>query len=238
MSNYVLILASGTGSRAGGSIPKQFRHIAGRPLFYWSVRAFAAVEDVRIIAVVHPDYISLWREYWEALPASEYIEHRVVAGGASRIESVKCGLSVIPFVEGGETMVAVHDAARPMVTPEMIKTGFLSCSQYVSVAVPAVAMSDSLRRIKGEDLSEGASIAVDRSAFVAVQTPQIAPLRWLRDAYTREMQPWFTDDASILEAAGYNVRLYAGEAENFKVTTPGDFLIADSLLTFREKNMT
>lgn len=230
MSRFALILASGTGSRAGGDIPKQFRSVAGKPLFYWPMSVFASVDDVRIVAVVHRDYIPLWNDFWKSLPRESQIVHTVVEGGASRIESVIRGLEAIAG-EPGDVLVAVHDAARPLVTASMIESGYITAEKKGSVAVPVVPVSDSLRRYMSTE--SGETLPVDRSEFMSVQTPQVAPLGWLRDGYSREMKPTFTDDSSILQDAGYPVCVYEGRPDNMKVTTPSDFLIADALLRAR-----
>lgn len=233
MSEYAIILASGAGTRAGGDIPKQFRVVAGRPLFYWALRAFAETRPFcEIVAVVHPDYVDTWNTLMASLPEEERIECHLSTGGASRIESVRCGLAKVRSLAGesSDPVVAVHDAARPMVTRMIIDSGFCLAEYKNAVIVPVVPVSDSLRDVKaGED----ESVPVDRSDFRAVQTPQTARLSWFEKGYSLPTKPSHTDDASILQDAGYPVVLIKGDPVNMKVTTMMDFLIAEALLTDR-----
>lgn len=232
MIDYALILASGTGSRAGGDLPKQFRMVAGRPLLMWTLLAFSGVKDLRLILVLHPDYVSYWLNLMAEFPSNLRLGCQIVTGGASRIESVRKGLAAVAADDAfsPESLVCVHDGARPLVTPEIISRGLSSAHGHKAVAVPVVPVTDSLRELSPDaDSSE----PVDRSRFVAVQTPQIAPFSWLDDAYSREMLPSFTDDASILQTAGYPVTLYEGSPDNLKVTNPSDFIIAEALLESR-----
>ncbi len=224
MKRYALILASGTGTRAGGDVPKQFRLLCGKPLFQWSVDAFREAGVDGIIVVTHPDYLAKMEDEMKALTQSTGVSHMAVVGGDSRVESVKCGLAALP--EDDEVLVAVHDAARPLVTPELIRRGFRE-AENGKVAVPVIPVTDSLRQLSANGME---SESVDRSQFVAVQTPQIAPLGWLRNAYARPMKPHFTDDASILQDAGYPIGAYPGDGTNMKVTNPQDFAIAESLV--------
>lgn len=219
IKKYAVIVAGGTGSRLGGGLPKQFREIDGRPMVWWSMKAFMEADSsTHIILVIHPDYVEAWKELCSGLPDECLIEHEVVSGGASRTESVINGLSLIP--DGEDFYVAVHDAARPLVSPEMIKRGW-KAGRENDAAVPVIPVTDSLRILTG-DVSE----AVDRSRFVAVQTPQVFRVSLLKQAYEISGGAVFSDDASAVEAAGYMVGLYEGSPDNIKVTNPGDIEVA------------
>ena len=234
-----VILGGGSGLRAGGSVPKQFREIHGRPLIWWSLRAFREADpDTRLIVVIHPEWIDYWRSLVEALPEEERYEHMVVSGGRDRVDSVANALDAIERErEEDDTydsprrrdMIAVHDGARCCVTPELIRRGWETADRY-GTAVPAVPVTDSLRLLDAPDPSwpeagyaRRGSRAVDRSRYVAVQTPQVFDARLLRRAYgLREEGRAYTDDASVVEPYA-DIHLYEGEPANIKVTHPGDF---------------
>lgn len=227
MRKTAIILAGGSGTRAGGGTPKQFRTLGGEPMFHRPVSAFMAADpQTEIVLAVNPLFLSECREMVYAFPEETAKKIRIVAGGSSRAESVSNALAAIPHNEG---MVAVHDAARPLVSVDMIKRGWEACGGKNCV-VPAVPLTDSIRMLGGNGKSE----SVDRSRFVAVQTPQVFPLDLLKRAYdTADALPGFTDDASLAEAAGETITLYEGEPENIKVTTPQDFGIAEIILRER-----
>ncbi len=225
--NYAIIVAGGTGTRAGGDLPKQFRFLQGRPMLWWSLKAFAdAMPGIEIIVALHPSFFDEWDHLCESMPASERVPHKVVAGGRSRAESVSNALMEIASEEDG--FVAVHDAARPLVSERMIIRGFEVSREKGFGVVPVVAVTDSLRRVDGDE-----SVAVDRADFVAVQTPQVFPCHLLHSAFAQAnvLDKRLTDDASVAEAARQKVGLYPGEAVNMKVTNPQDFAVADMLLS-------
>lgn len=229
-SRYALVLAGGEGRRAGGGLPKQFRIVAGLPLFWWSVLAFSRENpDTHIIIVLHSAFISEWNSLIESVPERLRVPVMLCAGGCSRLESVSNGLALVPRRD--DVLVAVHDAARPLLTRRMIADGWRVAAERGG-AVPVVPVTDSLRSLdsRGEILEESASHAVDRSAFVAVQTPQVFPATVLKDAYARPLTEIMTDDASVAEAAGHCPALFAGDARNIKVTNPADFILAEALL--------
>lgn len=222
---YAVIVAGGKGTRAGGGVPKQFREVAGYPMIWWSLKAFYEEDnDVKIVLVLPADAISYWHSIERNLPTS--IPHICVVGGASRTESVCAGLAALPV--GEDAMVAVHDAARPMVTIDLIRRGW-QAAREVGAAVPVVPIADSLRK-----LLPGRNESVDRSEFVAVQTPQVFSLKILKEAYNSKEDDTFSDDASVVEKWGVSPVLFDGDSDNFKVTNPGDFKRAEDLLLQRE----
>lgn len=222
MNKYAIIVAGGSGTRFGKGLPKQFRLLCGKPVLWWSMHRFHSEDPDTIIIVVLPkDYISVWKEIIETLSPDERYQHIVVEGGDSRTRSVKNGLSAI---ENDASYVAVHDGARPLVSVEMIKRGWTAALNENGV-VPAVPVTDSLRVI-----SENESTAVDRSKFIAVQTPQIFPTSLLKEAYRNLGEGQFTDDASVVESLGFKIGLYEGSHENIKVTNPGDIEVAEVLM--------
>lgn len=221
MQKYALILAGGTGSRAGGDLPKQFQTIAGKRMVWWSREAFLKADpSFIVIFVVHPDFISLLKD-------DERADVMITEGGMSRIESVRKGLKYMETLPdfNKESLVFIHDAARPCLSSDIINRGAGSVRPGVG-GVPVVPLSDSIRR-----LSADGSKAVDRKDYVAVQTPQVFLYSDIRRAYDRlGKESGFTDDASVAENIGLSVMTYRGEPYNIKITHPGDFYFAEQYL--------
>jgi 2-C-methyl-D-erythritol 4-phosphate cytidylyltransferase len=144
-----------------------------------------------------------------------------VAGGAERFHSVKNGLDAIEDENG---IVAIHDAVRPLVSPRTLEECF-SVARSKSSAIPVLALNDSIRELKGPS-----SVIADRNKFKLVQTPQCFEISQLREAFSQEFDPRFTDDASVWESFGFEVQLVEGNRENFKITTPEDLRMASALL--------
>lgn len=206
----------------GGGIPKQFRSLCNRPLLWWSISAFHKENpDTKIIVVLPEQYVSLWNELFSNLPNEERFEHEITTGGSSRTESVCNGLALIT---DPDSIVAVHDGARPMVTTELISEGWDTALHY-GACVPVVPVTDSLRKLIRED-----SEAVDRSDYVAVQTPQVFQTGLLQDAYKKARGSNFTDDASVVENSGHKIKLFKGSPDNIKVTHPMDFEVVELLM--------
>lgn len=219
MRKYAVIVAGGSGTRLGGDIPKQFRILEGRPLVWWSLRAFHAEDAAtRIILVVPSHLIDMWRGLFDGLPEKEKIEHTIVGGGATRTESVENGLRMIDA--NGEALVAIHDAARPLVNLQIVRNGWAAALKY-KAAVPVVPVTDSLRMLTKEG-----NKAIDRSDFVAIQTPQVFDASLLLKAYAEREGATLSDDASVVENAGTKIHLYEGSPLNIKVTNPGDIEVA------------
>ena len=218
MGKYAVIVAGGSGSRMGGGIPKQFRNLCGRPVLWWSMKAFRDEDPAtNIILVLPEEFVKLWQDYFHSLPESDRFSHEITIGGATRTESVKNGLA---HVASPDSLVAVHDGARPLVTPELISKGWETAQQH-GAAIPVVPVTDSLRKVNGDN-----SEAVDRSEYVAVQTPQVFKTSILKEAYAQAGENTFTDDAAVVENAGFKVALYPGSDTNFKLTHPKDLQIA------------
>ena len=224
MKKYAIIVAGGVGNRAGGSVPKQFQPVDGIPMLWWSVRAFHAEDpDTKIIVVLHPGFFDLWDILYSELPeADREIDVHISCGGRSRLESVKNGLMSVDAE--AESYVAVHDAARPMVTAELIGKGWKTVTE-TKAAIPVTDVTSSLRKLEGEG-----SVAVARKDYVEVQTPQFFESRLLKEAYELPLTAEMTDDASVAEAAGWKISLFEGSPYNMKVTNNFDIKIAELLL--------
>lgn len=222
---YAIIVAGGVGSRSGDSLPKQFHDLCGHPMLWWTLRAFHEEDrETKLIVVMHRKYL----DYWEEIKGRDCAPHSVVSGGDTRTASVACGLALIADSASG--LVAVHDAARPLASPTLIGNGWREAGMYGAV-IPGMPVSDSMRE-GTKDMSR----SVDRSRYFSVQTPQVFDIALLKKAYSAAAaseETGFTDDASVVEWHGHQVRIYDGEAENIKVTYPGDFRIAEMILRSR-----
>ena len=219
---YAIIVAGGRGLRMGGELPKQFLPLCGKPVLMRTLELFEG-EVSRIILVLPEDHIPFWEELCQRYHFT--LPHTVALGGETRFHSVRSGLSHLP--QAG--LVAVHDGVRPLASRALIRRSFEEAERS-GAALPACPVTDSLRLRQDEGKSE----AVDRSRYVAVQTPQTFDLGRLQQAYEQAYSPLFTDDASVYEAASLGIiTLVAGEETNIKLTTPRELLLAELLL--REK---
>lgn len=200
--------------------PKQFIKLDGKPVLLHSIQAFAKYDpNINIIVVLPADQFETWEKI-----RSEYnvtIPVQITAGGETRFQSVRNGLSVI---QDHDALVGIHDAVRPLVSQKTISGAFKSAERYGS-GIPAVPLSDSIRQIESKR-----SVAVDRSRYCIVQTPQCFQLSILSKAYMQEYRYTFTDDASVVEADGNEVHLVDGNVDNFKLTTRVDLVVAEALL--------
>jgi 2-C-methyl-D-erythritol 4-phosphate cytidylyltransferase len=221
MKKYVIIVAGGTGTRMKGDVPKQFMLLNEKPIILYSIEAFYSFDpSIQIILVIHPDF----RTYWEKL-CIEFkisIPHMVVKGGKTRFDSVKNAINIVE----NDGFVAIHDAARPAISADFIGHLFSEAGTYGS-ALPVVALNDTIRMIDGDT-----SHQLDRTFLRAVQTPQVFKISELKRAYTQSYQAVFTDDASVMEAAGFPLHLTEGKPGNIKITHNHDIALAEVLLKF------
>lgn len=227
----VIIVAGGSGRRAGGARPKQFGFLGGQPVLARTIDNFAAALPGAEIVVVLPEQHI---EFWKNLAARfDVAAHTVTAGGAERFDSVKRGLAAIA---SDPELIAVQDGVRPLGTAAMIRRVAEAAAAY-GAAIPVVEPVDSFRATDGEPDAVGnaPSHIVDRRCLRIVQTPQIFRADILRRAYAAQYRAEFTDDASVVEAAGETIYLAEGERENLKLTTPADFTVAEALLAAREE---
>jgi 2-C-methyl-D-erythritol 4-phosphate cytidylyltransferase len=200
-------------------VPKQFLLIAGKPvLMHTMQRFFEADHSVEIILALPKSEINTWKELISKHSFS--IPHHVAEGGGSRFHSVKNALA---FVKE-KSLVAVHDGVRPFVSTGLINRSFSEAEQHGN-AVPAIPLSDSLRRVE-----KGRNEIVDRTSFVSIQTPQCFDSEILKQAYNTEYKTIFTDDAGVVEATGEKIHLIEGERENMKITYPVDLIIGEAVL--------
>lgn len=219
MQKYVVVVAGGSGTRMKREIPKQFIPVAGKPILMHTLEAFHRLSDqVNIILVLPESQVFGWKSL-----CSQYdfnIPHNTTTGGKTRFHSVKNGLAKIE----GEGLVAIHDGVRPMVSEQIILNSFAVAEQKGN-AITAVALKDSIRWAQGES-----NKLVDRNDYQLIQTPQTFIVSLIKKAFDVEYSTNFTDDATVLEAAGYKINLIEGDYSNIKITTPEDLAVAESLL--------
>ncbi|HEX4739635.1 MAG TPA: bifunctional 2-C-methyl-D-erythritol 4-phosphate cytidylyltransferase/2-C-methyl-D-erythritol 2,4-cyclodiphosphate synthase [Allosphingosinicella sp.] len=216
-----LVVAAGSGSRAGGDLPKQYRRIGGKSVLAHAVDHLrsAGIEDIRI--VIGPGQEDLYREAIGDRPLPSPI-----IGGAERQESVRNGLEAVEAASGAD-IVLIHDAARPFV-PAAVVDRLVAALEKSQAAVPALPVVDTLARAENE-LGE----TVAREALVRVQTPQAFRFETILAAHRAWSGPPATDDAQIARAAGVEVAMVAGDPALEKLTYDEDFARAEQRLTSR-----
>ncbi|WP_259016938.1 2-C-methyl-D-erythritol 4-phosphate cytidylyltransferase [Emticicia fluvialis] len=220
---FAVLVAGGSGSRMGSDIPKQFLPLSGKPILLHTIEKFLQVEGIRIILVLPEKDIEFWGEIisYEDFANPHLDSLQVVVGGKSRFQSVKNGLAFVP----DDALVAIHDGVRPLIDIQTIKQSFDLAAESGS-AVTSVPLKDSIRQID----DNGKNLAVERSKYRLMQTPQTFQSGLIKAAYSLTEQDSFTDCASVCEMAGYSVNLIDGAYENIKITTPEDMIVAEALL--------
>ncbi len=203
-----IVVAAGSGRRFGG--PKQFARLGAETVLERSVRLARRSSDY--VVVVLPV---------DRLEAALAGVDAVVVGGATRSESVRAGLAVVPSSVG---IVVVHDAARPLASESLFSRVVTAVRSGADGAVPGLPVRDTLKSVR----DGWVRATLDRQSLVAVQTPQAFRIAALRSAH--EGAPEATDDASLVEAAGGRVALVSGEEWNMKLTTPADLRLAQAWL--------
>ncbi len=216
MTAAAVLVAAGSGQRLGAGQPKAFVRLAGRPLLEWSLDALRTAGFDDIVVALPPGFVA---------PSG----CRGVTGGATRSESVRLALAACP---AGDAVV-VHDAARALVPPALFEQTLAALAD-ADAAIAAAPMTDTVK--EADYSSRLVAATLDRSRLWLVQTPQA----FRRDVLERALDvpaavlAEATDDASLVERAGGRVRVVESSAENFKVTTPYDFKVAELLLRERQ----
>ena len=216
---YVIIVAGGNGSRMNTPVPKQFLKLDGKPILMHTINKFTDADpNIEIIVVIPQEQLQMWETLCQ-----EYGFHKTVKiafSGESRFHSVKNGLELVTEA----SIVGVHDAVRPLVSSKTIIAAYKAAEMYGN-AIPAVPINDSIRQIESTR-----NIALDRSRYCATQTPQCFHSDILKKAYQQDYKYTFTDDATVVEAMGEQIRLVDGNTENLKITGPKDLIIAEALI--------
>ncbi len=223
MKKFAVIVAGGVGKRMNSDLPKQFMLLLGKPVLYYTLKAFLdAFDDLTIILVLPDEHIEKGREIVDAYfnPARFVFTE----GGETRFHSVRNGVALTTE----ESIIFVHDGVRCLVSPELIRYCYDSAVLKGS-AIPTVAVKDSVRL-----LTETGSEALDRNKLRAVQTPQTFHSKILLPAMNSiEFKEKFTDEATVVEAFGIDLHLMEGEETNIKITQPVDIAIAEQILLQR-----
>ncbi|MFN4315861.1 MAG: 2-C-methyl-D-erythritol 4-phosphate cytidylyltransferase [Chitinophagaceae bacterium] len=223
MKKIAVIVAGGSGSRMGTSLPKQFLLVNEKPILYYTIKAFLdSYSDMQLILVLPGDYIEMGKEIIDAWFDADRIQ--VMEGGDTRFQSVKNGLQLVTE----EAVVFVHDGVRCLLTPELIRRCYDQALES-GTAVPAIACKDSVRL-----LHEEGNEAVERSRVRLVQTPQTFHSKILLPAFQIDYKDKFTDEATVVEAYGIKISLVEGEENNIKITHPADLAIAERVLSERK----
>jgi 2-C-methyl-D-erythritol 4-phosphate cytidylyltransferase len=213
MKTTAVILAAGKSERLPGAVPKQFRPVAGMPVLAHTLRRFERCDAVSdVIVVVPEEYVPYTGE--SIVERFEIKKVRsVIAGGDSRFESVLRGLNALAK---DTEIVVTHDAVRPLVSPDLIAETVRICVDENS-AVTAVVAGDAVKRVEN-----GYVLAtLDRERMYLVQTPQAFKHGLLVESYANASDH-YSDDASVVEAAGHKVRIVEGDPMNLKIVRPRD----------------
>ncbi|WP_184719612.1 bifunctional 2-C-methyl-D-erythritol 4-phosphate cytidylyltransferase/2-C-methyl-D-erythritol 2,4-cyclodiphosphate synthase [Caulobacter sp.] len=218
MTFSAVIVAAGSGSRAGPGQAKQWRLVAGKPVLRWSVEAFLAAGAAAIVIVTTEDGEKALPEVLAGLPG-----WRVARGGATRALSVQSGLAALADRPQDEP-VLIHDAARPFVSGATIE-GVLKALEAADAALPALPVADTLKRAEPGQTPSTTS----REHLWRAQTPQAARRQTLLDAYAAWSTGEPTDDAQVVEAVGGRVAIAPGDPLLLKLTYPEDFAMAERL---------
>ena len=212
---YAIIVAAGSGTRMGGDTPKQFISVGGKPLLRHTIEKFLSLSfPVGIIVVVNQEKKEYWKKYCQDYDFMD--RYAIPSGGITRFHSVQNALQYLP----DDSVVAVHDGVRPFVTKEFLEEMFRQ-GEELGNAIPAIAPVETVREVSGPE-----SYILRRDDIRLIQTPQVFRSEVIKAAYKLPYDPKFTDDASVVEAAGYRINLVDGLKYNIKITTPEDLEIA------------
>jgi 2-C-methyl-D-erythritol 4-phosphate cytidylyltransferase len=213
VTTWAIVVAAGSGTRFGRV--KQLERLGDRRVLDWSVAAAASCADGVVVVTADGSLPAAGSEASEPAPPVQ-----VVCGGETRSASVRAGLAAVPR---DADIIVVHDAARPLASPQLFDQVVQAVREGADAVVPGVAVVDTVRRRSGG--------VVDRDELVAVQTPQAFRGSILRAAHASGSDA--TDDATLVESLGGVVVVIAGEPENRKITTPADLVIAEALVRAR-----
>lgn len=216
---YALIVAGGKGARFNSKMPKQFAELNGVPVLLHTIRAFFRYsESIRVVLVLPSDDFGTWQAIAKKFKFDKPI--LLQKGGESRFQSVRNGLAKIE----DDGLVAIHDGVRPLISEDIIAASFRLAAVHPS-AIAAVRLKESIRVT-----DQRQTLAVDRSKFRLIQTPQTFRVKLIKEAYRMEEDESLTDDASVAERSGITISLFEGSYSNIKITTPEDLVVAEALL--------
>ncbi|MEO6537974.1 MAG: 2-C-methyl-D-erythritol 4-phosphate cytidylyltransferase [Ferruginibacter sp.] len=220
MKKFAVIVAGGSGTRMNNPTPKQFLLLKGKPVLYYTIRAFLETyDDLKIILVLPENNVAAGQEIIDAF--FDYKRIQITVGGRTRFHSVQNGLLLIDE----ESFVFVHDAVRCLVTKAIIKRCYESAVKTGS-GIPVIACKDSVRLV-----TEEGNESVDRNNIRMVQTPQCFHSKILLPAFFNiDYKERYTDEATVVEAFGLKISLVEGDSKNIKITTTADIDIAEKIM--------
>jgi 2-C-methyl-D-erythritol 4-phosphate cytidylyltransferase len=220
---WSIVVAGGSGRRFGRL--KQFSELAGRPVLEWAVQACRPCSAGVVLVVPATDAAS-----GTAGDPDPHGADVVVPGGATRADSVRCGLAAVP---AEAAVIVVHDAARPLASPALFDAAIAAVTEGgADGAAPGVPLRDTIKVV---DESGRVTDTLDRDRLVAVQTPQAFRADVLRRAHAGASPAGATDDAMLVEALGGTVLVVPGEPGNLKITDPDDLIAAERLVAERPR---
>jgi 2-C-methyl-D-erythritol 4-phosphate cytidylyltransferase len=221
MKLWAIIPTAGSGQRMKSDVPKPFLKLAGVPVIVHTLRAFESCVDVAgVVVVVQED---LLEDFRSTIAAEGFRKVReVVSGGATRTQSVRNGLKLLPR---DVDLVMVHDGVRPLVTAKVIEDGARIAVEF-GAAVAAVPVKPTLKVV--DPRSSLITETLDRTLVWEIQTPQVFRRELIDRAYGGDENA--TDDAALVEKLGVPVKIYMGDHRNIKITTAEDLIIAEALL--------
>ena len=214
----------------GADIPKQFLPIGGKPVLMRTIERFREYsKDIQIILVLPKTQQEYWhqlcREYEFPLQSEGGRGRLLLAdGGETRFHSVQHGLALIP--DDAEGVVGVHDGVRPFPSIDVIRRCY-EAARTAKAVIPVIPVVETVRHISKDDRT---TVTVPRDEYRLVQTPQCFDIQLLKAANRQPYNDGFTDDASVVEAYGYDVTLVEGNRENIKITTPYDLTVAEAVI--------
>lgn len=214
-----ILLAGGTGQRMGSALPKQYLLLQNQPISLYSAKILEDIPDIESLTIVcAPEFQSLFQNALCKIPL------QFAQPGKRRQDSLENGLWTL----SQDSLVLVHDAARPLVSTALIQR-VLKVAQEKGAAAAALPVKGTIRRGGPDGL---AAETVDRSSLWEMQTPQVAPLSWLKQglAIAKEKEKEVTDELEMLTLAQHPSYLVWGEEQNFKITTPADLSLAEAWL--------
>jgi 2-C-methyl-D-erythritol 4-phosphate cytidylyltransferase len=223
--NFAIIVAAGEGKRAGVGRPKQFREISGAPIIIHTLKRFEQCTSIHKVVLVAPqtasvEALTLVREHHLSKVIS------VLPGGGTRLESVWAGLKGIPPSSDG--VIAIHDGVRPFVSVNEIDM-VVAKALATGAAILATRVTDTVKVSDGKLIEQ----TLDRAKLWRAQTPQCFRHELIRKAYARAVAEGIeaTDDSVLVEQLGVSVSLVEGSAQNIKITTSADIVLAETLLS-------
>ena len=221
--NSAIIVAAGSGTRFGADRPKQFLEIGGKPLLIHTLEKFEHCTSIdEISLILSENEIENFRQSLRKFPIKKL--SKIIAGGKTRAESVRNGLFALD--ENKTKIVAVHDGARPFVTPQEIAETIEKAREKGAVCLVG-KVTDTIKMISGDKIT----VTIDRENLRRAQTPQTFRFEVLREAFADEnYDENATDECFLVEKVGHDIFFIEGSAKNIKITTREDFIVAEIFL--------